>query len=120
MKAMMRNTNVVLLNVLSAGDHAKRHIKDSENLPLGPDIDNFVRAVEKRYSKFKFIITYCSGLSCDAGSNAAKILRKQGFRVVDYPGGLQEWSEAGLPTEGNETGQPTGCRINGLENEFFD
>ena len=34
--------------------------------------------------------------------NAAFVLKEQGFRADDYPGGIQEWSDAGLPIEGTE------------------
>ena len=32
--------------------------------------------------------------------DAAKALLAVGFKAEDYPGGIQEWSEAGYPVEG--------------------
>ncbi|HEY5039213.1 MAG TPA: rhodanese-like domain-containing protein [bacterium] len=101
-KDKMKGKNVVVLNVLPDNDYAKLHITGSENLPLGLNSDDFVQAVEKRYGKDKFFITYCAGLTCNAGPVAAKDLQKKGFKANDYPGGIQEWSEAGFPTEGSE------------------
>ncbi len=100
----MKDMNVVVLDVLPDNDYAKLHIKGSENLPLGISGDDFVQAVEKKYGKEKFFITYCAGVTCNAGPNAAKALQKKGFKANDYAGGIQEWSEAGFPTEGIEAG----------------
>src|ERR1041384_344626 len=96
----MKESNVVVLNVLPENDYAKLHIKGSENLPLGLNTDDFTQAVEKKYGKDKFFITYCAGISCNAGPNAAKALQKKGLKANDYPGGIQEWSQAGFETEG--------------------
>lgn len=101
-KEKMKEANVMVLDVLPDNDFAKLHIKGSENLPLGLSSNDFVEAVEKRYGKEKFFITYCAGLSCNAGPDAAKALLKKGFKANDYPGGMQDWSQAGFPTEGTE------------------
>ena len=71
------SVNVVVLNVLPDTDYAKSHIAGSKNLPLGLNSRDFVQAVEKRYGKDKFFITYCAGLICNAGPNAAKALPGQ-------------------------------------------
>ncbi len=102
----MKDANTMVLNVLPDNDYAKLHIKGSENLPLGLNSGDFVEAVEKKYGKEKFFITYCAGLTCNAGPEAAKALQKKGFKANDYPGGIQEWSEAGFPTEGSEAKEP--------------
>jgi rhodanese-related sulfurtransferase len=101
-KDKMQDNNVVVLNVLPDNDYAKMHIAGSENLPLGLNSSDFVQAVEKRYGKNKFFITYCAGLTCNAGPKAAKALTEKGFKADDYPGGMKEWSEADFPTEGTD------------------
>jgi rhodanese-related sulfurtransferase len=101
-KDKMNDNNVVVLNVLSEKDYAMMHITGSENVPLGLNSDDFVKAVEKKYGKNKFFITYCAGLTCNAGPNAAKVLTEKGFKANDYPGGIKEWSEADFPTEGTQ------------------
>jgi rhodanese-related sulfurtransferase len=98
----MKEKNVVVLNVLPGKDYANLHIAGSENIPLGLNPNDFVQAVEKRYGKDKFFITYCAGLICQAGPNAAKALTDKGFKADDYPGGMQDWSEAGFPMEGTQ------------------
>src|SRR5437773_7682063 len=90
----MEGKNTVVLNVLSEGEYGKLHIKGSLNLPLGSDPSGFAKAVETRFGRDKFFITYCAGYDCSAGPNAARILKENGFRAEDYPGGIQEWSEA--------------------------
>ncbi|SRR5665213_3581809 len=101
-KDKMQDHNVVVLNVLPDNDYAKMHIAGSENLPLGLNSSDFTEAVEKKYGKNMFFITYCAGLTCNAGPNAAKALTAKGFKANDYPGGMKEWYEAGFPTEGTQ------------------
>ena len=98
----MKESNTVVLNVLPPSDFAKLHIAGSENLPLGLVSADFVQAAEKKYGRDKFFITYCAGLICNAGPTAAKALQAKGLKANDYAGGIQEWSEAGFPTEGSE------------------
>jgi rhodanese-related sulfurtransferase len=105
-KDKMKDQNVVVLNVLPDTDYAKIHITGSENLPLGLSAGDFVQAVEKKYGKDKFFITYCAGLTCNSGPAAAKALQEKGFKANDYAGGIQDWSEAGFPTEGTEAKVP--------------
>jgi len=96
----MRDKGTVVLNVLAESDFRKLHILGSTNLPLRDNPTGFVKTVKLRYGKDKFFITYCAGVSCSAGPNAAKALRENGFNAEDYPGGIEEWSRAGFPTEG--------------------
>jgi rhodanese-related sulfurtransferase len=98
----MKEQNVVVLNVLPDTDYAKLHITGSKNLPLGLNSSDFAQAVEKQYGKDKFFITYCVGMTCNAGPNAAKALIEKGFKADDYPGGMRDWSEAGFPMEGTQ------------------
>src|SRR5690242_4265664 len=78
-KDKMKDANTIVLNVLSESEYAKIHITGSENLPLGEVPADFVQAVEKKYGKEKFVITYCAGVTCDAGPKAAKALQEKGF-----------------------------------------
>lgn len=105
-KDKMKDMNTVVLNVLPEGDFAKLHIKGSENLPLGQNNEEFIKAVEAKYGKDKFFITYCADLTCNAGPNAAKALKEKGFKATEYAGGTQEWSQAGFPTEGTQAKAP--------------
>jgi rhodanese-related sulfurtransferase len=101
-KDKMKDANVVVLNVLPEAEFGKLHIAGSENFPMGENADEFAQAVEKKYGKEKFFITYCASLTCDAGPKAAKALQKKGLKANDYAGGVEEWRGAGFPTEGTE------------------
>jgi rhodanese-related sulfurtransferase len=46
------------------------------------------------------IVTYCSNPSCGNSKAVARRLEKLGYTDVrTYPGGIQDWVEAGLPVE---------------------
>ena len=46
------------------------------------------------------IVTYCSNRACRNSEIAANQLTAMGYtKVRKYPGGKQEWAEAGLPLE---------------------
>jgi rhodanese-related sulfurtransferase len=96
----IKGKDVVLLNVLPEEDNQKLHIKNSLNLPLGENASGFAQKVEKQFGRDKFFITYCAGFSCPAGPNAAMALKEKGFRAEDYPGGMEDWTDAGYPVEG--------------------
>jgi len=100
-KDKMKDQNVVVLNILSESDFLKLHITGSENLPSEGNAD-FAGAVDEKYGKGNFFITYGAGFNSVYGSNAAKALQEKGFKAADYAGGIQEWSQAGFPTEGTE------------------
>jgi rhodanese-related sulfurtransferase len=101
-KDKMKDMNTVVLNVLPENEFARIHIKGSENLPYGQSNDDFASAVEKRFGKDKFFITYCSNPISESSPKAAKALQEKGLKAADYSGGMEEWEQAGFPTEGTE------------------
>jgi rhodanese-related sulfurtransferase len=101
-KDKMKIANVSVVDVLSENDFEKLHIQGSENIPLGSNEDDFIHAVEKRFGKDRFIITYCAGGTHHESANASEALLKRGFKSDNYPGGIREWLEAGFPTGGND------------------
>ncbi|HTA76097.1 MAG TPA: rhodanese-like domain-containing protein [bacterium] len=98
----MKDKDVVVLNVLPREEYEKMHITGSSSLPLGSDPQAFVKKVEQLYGRDKFFITHCVNVGCIAGPTAARVLRENGFKAEDYPGGTEEWFEAGFPVEGTE------------------
>jgi rhodanese-related sulfurtransferase len=99
----MKDENTVILDILPEDDFKRLHIMGSESFTFGQNVRSFLLAVEKKYGKEKFFITYCANRADSLSSrNAAFVLKEQGFRAEDYPGGIQEWSDAGLPIEGTE------------------
>jgi rhodanese-related sulfurtransferase len=106
----LRRKDVIVLNVLPDDDFLKLHIRGSRNLPLFQNRNLFAAEVEKEFGKDKFFITYSADITCAAGPNAAQALKTRGFIAQDYPGGMKEWREAGLPMEGIQTRQPVPAR----------
>ncbi len=98
----MEKANVVVLNVLPEGEFQKLHIRGSRNLPLTQDYGAFAKEVERLYGKKRLIITYCTDFTSASSANAAKILREKGFEAENYSGGIEEWHQAGYPTEGTK------------------
>ena len=102
----MKDPAVVLLNVLSTQDFDKLHIKDSQCLTLGQNIRGFAIEAKRKYAKQTFFITYGADKESTLGLNAAKILIGNGFKADNYPGGLSDWTKAGLPTDMTGKGVP--------------
>lgn len=47
---------------------------------------------------------YCSSATCTGSALATKLLEGRGYRnVLRYTAGKQDWIDAGLPIEANET-----------------
>jgi len=109
-RKMMRERNVVVLNVLSEDEYLKLRIRGSHSLPLCQNRDEFADQAGARFGKENFFITYSAGITCAAGPNAAQALRARGFRAEDYPGGVQEWQDSDLPTEGLQARHPVPSR----------
>lgn len=85
---------VQVVNVLGPGAYKLGFIKGSLKIPYNE--------IEKRsgeLDKSKEVVTYCANYHCAASRIAAHKLGQQGFNVRAYEGGIQEWKEAGLPTE---------------------
>jgi len=88
---------VTIVNVLEPEAYKKIHVKGSISLPR--------RELEAgKWQELDFtkeIVVYCSSYDCNASREAAKLLESKGMDVSAYEGGIKEWAEAGLPTEGS-------------------
>jgi rhodanese-related sulfurtransferase len=98
----MGGTDLVVLDVLPRTDYELLHIQGSDSFPIvGTRPEDFAKAVEAKYGRDKFFITYCTGFPCRHFKEAAEALEKIGLKAEGYPGGLEEWAEAGLPVAGS-------------------
>ena len=71
-----------------------RHLPHDEVKTLAPKI---------LPDKSAEIVVYCASKTCQNSHMAARQLEALGYSdVAVYPGGKQEWSEAGLPVERGE------------------
>lgn len=93
----------LILDARGAESYTESHIKGAINLPID-------RLTDKKslagVGKDTTIVTYCSGPKCNASVKAAEGLSALGYsRVFVFAGGLEEWTEAGLPLEGHSSGE---------------
>ena len=87
--------NVVLLDVRTAEEFNDGHILNAINIDVRQD--GFVEETKATLPIDKTIAVYCR--SGKRSANAAGILVKEGFKVVNLEGGIMAWKEAGMPIE---------------------
>lgn len=86
----------LILNVLDAHYARDCLIKGSHSAPLD-SLEEFVKEMPRNTE----IIVYCARYGCPLSSQAWKLLASLGFtNVRAYEGGMKEWVQHGLPTEG--------------------
>ena len=87
----------VLLEALPEGYFLKGHLPTAHNLP-----HDRVRELAPSLlpEKDREVVVYCASATCANSGIAATVLGSLGYRNVRvFPGGKQEWEEAGLPFE---------------------
>jgi len=90
------NNKFLLINALTKESYQDCHIKGSINIPL----DDLKKEAQK-LDKNSEIIVYCANYECPVSKEAWHVLKDLGFKNIRaYEGGMREWFEAGLPTEG--------------------
>ena len=94
---------IVLVEALGPAFFADAHLPGAINLPpaaLGESIDDAIPDRDAR------IVVYCSR-SCEMSLDMARRLTALGYtRVEHYPGGKEDWVEAGLPVERGTRSRP--------------
>ncbi|MGE4233997.1 MAG: rhodanese-like domain-containing protein [Bacteriovoracia bacterium] len=84
---------VQVINVLEKPEVGNlKLILGSKNIPLS-ELSHRLDELDKS----KEVVVYCSSYLCTASKEAAKQLKRNGFKVKAYEGGLKEWTESGLP-----------------------
>jgi rhodanese-related sulfurtransferase len=90
-----RGDNFKLIMIMNAWAFEAAHIVGSIN------IHNPVDAQEK-LSLDDEIVVYCTNPTCTASIFAYQALQTAGYKnICRYPGGLEDWTEAGYPVEGS-------------------
>ncbi len=89
--------DVILLDVRTAEEYDDGHIRNAINIDVKQD--SFIEEAKSTLSADKTIAVYCKGGTRSA--NAAKMLAKEGFKVVNLKGGIMAWKGAGMPVEKN-------------------
>jgi rhodanese-related sulfurtransferase len=94
--ARLGSPGLTIVNVLAKGAYEKIRIKGSISIPR----NELEGGRWKELDRSKEVVVHCSSYECEASRLAATFLEGKGFNVRAYEGGIKEWAEAGLPTEG--------------------
>ena len=97
LQAAIANGEVTVVDALPASYFEQQHLPGAVNLYVEEAAD---RAAEVLPDKNAAIVTYCSNESCPNSEGVARTLTRLGYtNVRKYREGIQDWVEAGLPTE---------------------
>jgi rhodanese-related sulfurtransferase len=93
-----RGDEFVLADANSPMSYAASHLPGAINIPPGTESDRAPRRIPDLDTP---VITYCMNPRCESSVDVARQLIALGYRnVFHYPGGKEEWIDAGLPLEG--------------------
>jgi rhodanese-related sulfurtransferase len=88
----------VLVDALAPMVYAHSHLPGAINLP--PSAVDPVRVARRIPDPQTEIVVYCSSPDCDDSTETARRLQELGYtNIRHYPGGKNEWRDAGLPLE---------------------
>jgi rhodanese-related sulfurtransferase len=97
LKTAIDASEVTVVDALGGMYYEKEHLPGA--LPLVEDAVAD-RAGELLPDRHAAIVTYCSNTACPNSGNVATRLSEAGYtNVRKYREGIQDWVEAGLPTE---------------------
>lgn len=97
----------LLVDVRSDYSYRQEHAARAVNFPdyllaAGPETEQYID-FEATVPKDTHLIVYCSSRQCGQAGGAAEQLTRLGYaNVSQLTGGLEEWTETGLPTEKGE------------------
>lgn len=90
---LMKDTNVVVLDVRTAAEFAEGHIERAVNIDYKKD--DFVDRAKAVLPTGKTIAIYCR--SGRRSASAAGLLAPEGYVLVNLRGGIIDWQNAGMP-----------------------
>jgi rhodanese-related sulfurtransferase len=98
LQALLAASQVTLVDALPHSYYDQQHLPGAINL-IESDVD--ILAANLLPDVTATIVTYCSNTACGNSKAVARRLEKLGYRDVrTYLGGIQDWVEAGQPTQG--------------------
>ena len=101
-RAGLEARTITAVDALPEHYYSQQHLPGALNL-VADDVST--RAAEMLPDRDAAIVTYCSNTACGNSGHVATALTKLGYtNVRTYAEGIQDWVEAGLPTE---IGTPT-------------
>lgn len=98
-KQIYDKRTAVFVDARSLENFKNGHIKGAESLPLD-QFDNFIKAFKEKYPANTFIVTYCSGRTCNDSHRLEQLLFDHGYvNVSIFIDGYQGWKAEGYPIE---------------------
>lgn len=97
LEPLVAQNAVVLVDALPRSYFEQQHLPGAVNL-VEADVERL--ATPLLPDRDAAIVTYCSNVACGNSKAVARRLQALGYRNVrTYPEGIQDWVEAGNPTE---------------------
>lgn len=93
-KRLRRKADLLVLDVRPTDEYAAGHLPGAVSMPLAE-----LKRRLKELPKNKEIVAYCRGSFCAFAPEAARYLKKKGYRTQVLQEGLPDWEAAGLPVE---------------------
>jgi L-ascorbate metabolism protein UlaG (beta-lactamase superfamily)/rhodanese-related sulfurtransferase len=93
--AQITDPDVVLLDVRTADEFNEGHLQNAINVDVRDD--GFIEKAKSTLPMGKTVAVYCKGGKRSA--NAAGMLAKEGYKVVNLVGGITAWKDSGMPIE---------------------
>lgn len=104
-QAGLAEGDITIVDTLPEAMHVQRHLPGSVNIPGYPYENaaaNTDRLAPRRLpDKSANLVLYCLNVPCRNSEFVGRRLKELGYSSVrKYPGGMEDWLEAGLRTEG--------------------
>jgi rhodanese-related sulfurtransferase len=88
---------ITVVDALPESYYRRQHLPSALNLVAD---DVATRAAQLLPDRDAAIVAYCSNTACANSTQVAAALSALGYTDVrTYPGGIEDWTGAGLPTE---------------------
>lgn len=101
MRSRSAEPGVLLVDARSQAAFSRESLPGALSLPLHTRIDEPTLA---RLKASPEVIVFCSSRQCRSSHELAVVLKRRGVLQVQlFPGGMEEWTEAGYPTEPGST-----------------
>jgi rhodanese-related sulfurtransferase len=98
-KEVFDKGDVLFVDARSSDSYEDGHIQGAISLPVG-QFDERIESFLNQHSPETFIVTYCSGRTCEDSHNLAQFLSDAGFTDVRiFIDGFPGWKAEGYPIE---------------------
>jgi rhodanese-related sulfurtransferase len=93
-KILMRDKNVLVVDARPDNAYVRGRIPGAINFPE-EDFDQRIKAFKDSVPLDRPLLTYCSGVECQASELLSKELLKAGYKYIRwYQGGWYDWTQA--------------------------